>query len=167
MRAPQDRSLSPFSAHLLAGGRKGHPLEEASPIVLFTEATCISRGRSCAASRSLHPGTPPIDNRWNKKLEFVYSLVTQIRAAARHPLQNLSSLYQLYHYYRQASPTSPTNTSGLLLLVVSSATTKHHRRIGRRVRLPTPVERSKEREREGESGAPLPKRWRRLHRQRG
>ena len=30
------------------------------------------------------PCTPaPIDNRWNKKLEFVYSLVTQIRAAIR------------------------------------------------------------------------------------
>lgn len=29
--------------------------------------------------RSVH--SAPIDNRWNKKLEFVYSLVTQIRAA--------------------------------------------------------------------------------------
>lgn len=33
--------------------------------------------------RSLH--SAPIDNRWNKKLEFVYSLVTQIGAAVHHP----------------------------------------------------------------------------------
>lgn len=56
-----------------------------SGVVLFTTGVCTTRGRCrwCAAEVPA-PG-PPIDNRWNKKLEFVYSLVTQIRAAARHP----------------------------------------------------------------------------------
>lgn len=44
--------------------------------------------------RSVHSG--PIDNRWNKKLEFVYSLVTQIRAAILpYPLL-LSSPFHLH-----------------------------------------------------------------------
>lgn len=43
----------------------------------------IARPRRCAAE--VPAPRAPIDNRWNKKLEFVYSLVTQIRAAARHP----------------------------------------------------------------------------------
>lgn len=47
------------------------------------------RRRRCAAE--VPAPRAPIDNRWNKKLEFVYSLVTQIRAAARHPRPTLSN----------------------------------------------------------------------------
>lgn len=41
----------------------------------------------------------PIDNRWNKKLEFVYSLVTQIRAATllSYPLLPSSPFHVLQH----------------------------------------------------------------------
>jgi len=49
----------------------------------------IARPRRRCATEVPAPGAP-IDNRWNKKLEFVYSLVTQIRAAARHPRPTLS-----------------------------------------------------------------------------
>lgn len=76
----------------------------------------IARGRAAVdmPSRSLHPGPRPIDNRWNKKLEFVYSLVTQIRAAARHPRPTLPP-FSDPRAPSVASPTavstSPTNTS--------------------------------------------------------
>jgi len=69
---------------------KRHPLEATSPIV-FSRRRRVHRAAArlrCAAEVSA-PGAP-IDNRWNKKLEFVYSLVTQIRAAARHPRPTLS-----------------------------------------------------------------------------
>lgn len=57
--------------------------------------------RGCAVpvypGRSVH--SAPIDNRWNKKLEFVYSLVTQIRAATllSYPLLPSSPFHVLQH----------------------------------------------------------------------
>lgn len=73
----------------------------------------IARPRRRCAAEVPAPGAP-IDNRWNKKLEFVYSLVTQIRAAARHPRPTLSKPFPASRTLpttTAAPPTSPTNTS--------------------------------------------------------
>lgn len=110
---------------------KRHPLEATSPIV-FSRRRRVHRARPrrrCAAEVPA-PGAP-IDNRWNKKLEFVYSLVTQIRAAARHPRPTLSKPIP-------AGRTPPTTTAAdisdqhepafPLPTALSATTSTHHRR---------------------------------------
>lgn len=120
----------------------------------------IARPRRRCAAEVPAPGAP-IDNRWNKKLEFVYSLVTQIRAAARHPRPTLSKLSpagrapptttaaDISDQHEPAFPL-PTALSATTIVVgerTSSRTTP--------CAVPTPAE----------SRTALPKRQRQLHRQ--
>lgn len=119
----------------------------------------IARPRRRCAAEVPAPGAP-IDNRWNKKLEFVYSLVTQIRAAARYPRPTLSKL-------SPAGRTPPTTTAADIsdqhelafpLPTALSATTIVGGRTSSRTTpcaVPTPVE----------SRTALPKYQRQLHKQ--
>lgn len=90
----------------------------------------IARPRRRCAAEVPAPGAP-IDNRWNKKLEFVYSLVTQIRAAARHPRPTLSKPFPASRTLpttTAAPPTSPTNTSQRSLFRRRSLRYRHRHR---------------------------------------
>lgn len=65
-------------------GKERTPVSPLFQLVLFVEAVWMCIPVPVYPGRSVH--SAPIDNRWNKKLEFVYSLVTQIRAAIpNHP----------------------------------------------------------------------------------
>lgn len=122
----------------------------------------IARPRRRCATEVPAPGAP-IDNRWNKKLEFVYSLVTQIRAAARHPRPTLSKPSPAGRTLATttAADISDQHESAFPLPTALSATTSTTivgERTSSRTTLcavPTPAE----------SRAALPKRQRQLHRQ--
>lgn len=81
----------------------------------------IARPRRCAAE--VPAPRAPIDNRWNKKLEFVYSLVTQIRAAARHPRPTPPILPCRPHHQHIAADVSDQHEPAFLFRPAH-----HHRR---------------------------------------
>lgn len=81
--------------------RRGHPLARYFNSYYSWKRCGYTYRCQYTRGRSVH--SAPIDNRWNKKLEFVYSLVTQIRAAIpNHP--PLSSFRLLSQHERPPFP---------------------------------------------------------------
>lgn len=124
----------------------------------------IARPRRRCAAEVPAPGAP-IDNRWNKKLEFVYSLVTQIRAAARHPRPTLSGPLP-------APAASPTTTAADVsdqrepAFLFRWRALRHHQHHHRRRTFPHVTDDAARGTNTSRAGAALPKRRRQLHRQR-
>ena len=71
---------------LASNAIRGHPLAAIIAGIIHGSGVQAARSTLCQCTPEVPALPAPIDNRWNKKLEFVYSLVTQIRAAIRATL---------------------------------------------------------------------------------